>query len=170
MAENHRSPVSQSQANEAPRDGQPPRIGRIASVDEKSGIHVTFPGGGEVPLPARITSSAREKLHRTDPTGREVLLLFENNDRQRPVVIDTLYSLLDEITLESTGQREPEPPQEITIDPKQLIFNAEEEIVLRCGEASITLTRAGKIILRGNYLLSRSSGAQRIKGSSIQIN
>jgi hypothetical protein len=47
---------------------------------------------------------------------------------------------------------------------------AAEELVLRCGDASITLTRAGKIILRGTYLLSRSSGVNRIKGGSVQIN
>lgn len=170
MAENHRSTKSRNPENEVLPDGQTPRIGRIAAVDEKGGIHVTFPGCGDSSLPARVTTSARERLHPSSPVGREVLLLFENNDPRKPVVIDTLYSLLDEITRESADHGEPDPPQEITIDPKQLIFNAEEEIVLRCGEASITLTRNGKIIIRGNYLLSRSSGAQRIKGSSIQIN
>ena len=50
------------------------------------------------------------------------------------------------------------------------MFTAESEIVLRCGEASITLTRAGKVLIRGTYLLSRSSGVNRIKGGSVQIN
>ena len=44
------------------------------------------------------------------------------------------------------------------VDGRRVEITAEEEIVLRCGESSITLTRAGKIILRGAYLLSRSSG------------
>ena len=47
---------------------------------------------------------------------------------------------------------------------------ADEEIVLSCGESSITLTRAGKILIRGKYVLSRSSGVNRIKGGSIQLN
>ena len=55
-------------------------------------------------------------------------------------------------------------------DDEKLILTAEKEIVLRCGLASITLTRAGKVILRGAYLLSRSSGVNRIKGGSVQIN
>lgn len=42
--------------------------------------------------------------------------------------------------------------------------------MLRCGKASITLTRSGKIILRGTYISSRSSGVIRIKGGSVQIN
>ena len=54
--------------------------------------------------------------------------------------------------------------------PERLELTAEREIVLRCGEASLTLTRAGKIILRGTYVLSRSSGVNKIKGGSVQIN
>ena len=44
------------------------------------------------------------------------------------------------------------------------------QIVLRCGEASITLTRAGKVLIRGAYVLSRSSGTNRIQGGSVEIN
>ena len=43
-------------------------------------------------------------------------------------------------------------------------------MVLRCGKASITLTQAGKILLDGTYVVSRSSGANRIKGASVQLN
>ena len=50
------------------------------------------------------------------------------------------------------------------------MLTAEHEIVLRCGKASLTLTRAGKVLIRGTYLLSRSSGVNRIKGGSVQIN
>ncbi|TIP53764.1 MAG: DUF2345 domain-containing protein, partial [Mesorhizobium sp.] len=53
---------------------------------------------------------------------------------------------------------------------ERLDLSAEREIVLRCGKASITLTRTGKIILRGTYILSRSSGPNKIKGGSIQLN
>ena len=61
-------------------------------------------------------------------------------------------------------------PVEVKLDGQQLVLSAEQEIVLRCGEASITLTRAGKVLIRGAYLLSRSSGVNRIKGGSVQIN
>jgi hypothetical protein len=56
------------------------------------------------------------------------------------------------------------------VDGERLVFTAKKEIVLRCGKASITLTRAGKVLIRGIYLLSRSSGVNRIKGGSVQIN
>ncbi len=51
-----------------------------------------------------------------------------------------------------------------------MIVNAKEQLVLRCGKASITLTRAGKILIKGSYVLSRSSGVNRIKGGSVQLN
>ncbi|MFN2563838.1 MAG: hypothetical protein ABR499_02345 [Gemmatimonadaceae bacterium] len=54
--------------------------------------------------------------------------------------------------------------------PEQLVVSAAQQITLRCGESSITLTAAGKIIIRGKYIVSRSSGVQRIKGGSVQIN
>jgi hypothetical protein len=58
----------------------------------------------------------------------------------------------------------------MVVDGKRFVFTAEDEIVLRCGRASITLTRAGKVLIRGAYLLNRSSGVNRIKGGSVQIN
>lgn len=53
---------------------------------------------------------------------------------------------------------------------KHLVLTAEEDVTIRCGASSITLTAAGKIIIRGKYIVSRSSGVQRIKGGSVQIN
>lgn len=139
-------------------------------MDKNGQILVNYPENVQGHLPARQTSSAREKLRKGSPVGREVLLGFENSDPGRPVIIDTLYSLLDDIAEQPDSVLVAHHPEDVTLDSKRLVFDAEEEIVLRCGEASITLTRAGKVLIRGNYLLSRSSGANRIKGGSVQIN
>ena len=50
------------------------------------------------------------------------------------------------------------------------MIEADREVVLRCGDASITLTRAGKVIIKGSYILSRSSGYNKIKGAAIDLN
>lgn len=96
--------------------------------------------------------------------GAEVALLFEDGDLKRPLIIGLIHrpktvieSPIDELS-------------PVEIDAERLILNAGREIVLRCGQASITLTRAGKIIIRGAYLSSQSSGVNRIKGGSVQIN
>jgi hypothetical protein len=56
------------------------------------------------------------------------------------------------------------------LDGERVLLTADREIVLRCGEASLTLTRAGKVLIRGTYVLSRSSGSNRIKGAAVEIN
>jgi hypothetical protein len=43
-------------------------------------------------------------------------------------------------------------------------------MVLQVGKASITLTKDGRIVIRGADVLTRSSGSNRIKGGSVSIN
>ena len=81
-----------------------------------------------------------------------------------------MYSLLEEIAEPAATVLETDKPQDVTIDGKRITFDAEQEIVLKCGNASITLTRSGKILIRGEYVLSHSSGENRIRGGSISIN
>ncbi len=126
------------------------RIGRITCVDECGHVLVDFPGNSLGPTAARTTTSAKaEMLRKGNPAGREVLLIFENNDPELPVIIDTMYSLIDEIVQPTSLDLEAGEPKEATIDGKRISFEAEEEIVLKCGKASITLTKAGKVMIKG---------------------
>jgi hypothetical protein len=63
-----------------------------------------------------------------------------------------------------------EPPREISLDGERLLLSADREIVLRCGKSSITLTRDGKVVVRGSDLLQISSGTTRLKGAAVEIN
>jgi hypothetical protein len=105
------------------------------------------------PLSARTTVILdKEKV------GREVAFMFEDGDHEKPIIMGLIH--------------QPEDPQPVIaeVDGERKTLTAKKEIVLRCGKASITLTRAGKIIIRGTYLLNRSSGVNKIKGGSVQIN
>ncbi|MEO1082190.1 MAG: DUF6484 domain-containing protein [Pseudomonadota bacterium] len=134
-------------------------IGVLAGFDSSGAPLVVFPGNtSESGLPAR--SSAR--LTKRDE-GREVALMFENGDPGRPLIIGRIQRP-DEIELEDSA------PLAAKLDGERIELKADREIVLSCGKASITLTRAGKILIRGTYVLSRSSGANRIRGGSVQIN
>jgi hypothetical protein len=96
--------------------------------------------------------------------GREVALMFVNGDPWQPLIIGFLQPPQGAPTSESS------PALAAEIDGERLVFTAKQEIVLQCGQASLTLTKAGKVVIRGTYLLSRSSGVNRIKGGSVQIN
>ncbi len=147
------------------------RVGKVANVDESGRVWVEFPGNGQGPVAARFTRSVKlQALRQAASGGQEVLLVFENNNPKQPIIIDTMYSLLDEISAPSAFALEREKLEDVVVDGKKVTFDAKEEIVLRCGKASITLTRAGKVLIRGEYLLNHSSGVNRIKGGSVQIN
>jgi hypothetical protein len=59
---------------------------------------------------------------------------------------------------------------ELVVDGDRKQFEASREIVLRCGKASITLCSNGRLIIRGTYVETRSSGTNRIKGGAVLIN
>jgi len=126
----------------------------LSALTESGEILVTLEDGS-APLPARSTV----ELSRAD-IGREVVVMFERGNPQRPIILGRL---------QPACPSQPEPV-DVKLDGQTLLLTAEREIVLRCGKSSITLTRCGKVLIRGAYLLSRSSGANRIKGGSVQIN
>lgn len=141
-------------------------IGKLVDLTRHGEPLVHFasnPSGS--PLSAKTTMVlGREAL------GEEVLLVFEAANVLKPIIIGVVQSptTLHGKTQAKPGQRSSAPIVEC--DGERVMLSAEKEIVLRCGEASITLTRAGKILLKGTYVLSRSSGVNRIKGGSVQIN
>ena len=146
------------------------RVGKIVEITEGQPL-VDFSGNLRGPIPARYTRSLQfQLLQQAASSQLEVLLVFENNDPKRPIIIDILHSLIDEITESPPMELQAEESEDVTVDGKRITFDAKEQVELRCGKASIILTRAGKIIIRGAYLLNRSSGVNRIKGGSVQIN
>ncbi len=92
--------------------------------------------------------------------GCQVALLYEGGDRSRPIVVGVIQG----------APCESGDDLAVEIDGHSIVLEGKRHIVLRCGKASITLTREGKIIVRGSYLVSRSSGVNKIKGGSVQIN
>lgn len=59
---------------------------------------------------------------------------------------------------------------EVTVDGEKVKLEAEHDIELKCGQASITLRYDGRIEVRGTHILSASRGANRVKGATIALN
>lgn len=53
---------------------------------------------------------------------------------------------------------------------EDLLIESRRSLTLRCGKASITLHANGKIVLRGEYILSDAEGVNRIAGGRIELN
>ena len=135
-------------------------IGRlIAIADDGRDPLVTFAGQ---PGTAALRARTVVDVHGAH-IGSQVVLIFEGGDLARPIVLGVLRQG-DGCPLEAPGQ------VEVQADGERLIVQAREQLVLRCGKASITLTKAGKVLIEGSYLLSRSSGVNRVKGGSVQLN
>jgi len=152
----------------SPEQVQPrqPRIDGIVT-----GTLIGFADEGQTPLvtyrqqpgSAAIAAAAILDLHGPH-IGRQVVLQFENGDPARPVIMGLLRKQADWSLAQQPGQ------VEVDADGERLIIGAKEQLVLKCGKASITLTRAGKIVIHGTYVSNRSSGVMRIKGGSVQLN
>lgn len=70
-----------------------------------------------------------------------------------------------------SGARDATPGQlEVRVDGETLKLSAQREIELSCGNASLVLRQSGRVILKGNYLVTSSRGPIKIKGASVEIN
>jgi hypothetical protein len=131
-------------------------IGSLVGFAENGAPLVDFPGN---PQDNAILARTTTELIRED-VGREVALLFERTDPAKPILVGPIV------------HPQPQSVTRVSVDrdSERLELTADREIVLRCGNASITLTRAGKVLIRGAYVSSHSSGLNKIQGGAVHIN
>lgn len=136
-------------------------VGRIDGLEDDGRPRVSYPGDGGI-----VNAAASTVEVGSDDVGRDVALCFERGVPSKPMIIGFMW-----MPDPDADEAEPEP-QILRVESGQdhILIEADKEITLKCGASSITLTRAGKIILRGKYVSSSSSGVNRIKGGSVQIN
>jgi hypothetical protein len=135
------------------------------------GVLIGFRDDGQTPLvifpgqigEAAVAARAAQDVHGAH-IGREVVLVFEEADPRRPIIVGLMRRADGSPPAGAPGQIE------VDADGERLIVSAREQLVLRCGKASITLTKSGKVLIQGTYVSSRSSGVIRIKGGSVLLN
>lgn len=127
-------------------------IVRFAGFDREGRFQVEGGAAGE-PVVALSTIG----LEAAD-VGTRVVVAYEGGDARSPVIIGRVHDRAGSAPSARGAERE------------RVVIRAERDIELRCGEASIVLTRAGKVLIRGSYVLSRSRGANKIKGAFVDIN
>jgi len=135
-------------------------IGLFVGIDKSGGALVAF---ADNPKVTAMRARSTIEISGSD-IGKEIALLFENGDLQRPLIIGFIKHP------ENDRNKENEQALNSLIKNDEIVLTAKKNLTFICGKSSITLTKSGKILIRGSYVLSRSSGVNKIKGGTVQIN
>lgn len=142
-------------------------VGVLVRWDPQAGPLVEYAGN-----PARqpVFARALTQVEPMDPPAGaavEVLLAFAEGDPGLPIVVGVLRPPRP---APGAALQAPAVPVEALVDGRRVVLEAQDEIVLRCGEASLTLRRNGRVVLRGAYVETAAKGVNRVKGGSVKIN
>jgi hypothetical protein len=149
-----RAPVAQSAARQLT-----PVIGTLVGFREDPRAPLVAFTGQSTPVAAR-TLIALDAVN----LNAAVVLVFERGDVTQPIILGCLQSSArasDTTHVDAV---------EINADGERLVVTARQQVVLRCGNASITLNKDGKIVVKGTSVVTHADGVNRIRGGSVQIN
>jgi hypothetical protein len=132
--------------------GGAPVCGRLASLSETGQPFVTFAGIVE-PIAARSIVSPAGIPDAAALANAEVLLVFEEGDWTRPIIVGFVSDRL----LRSTV-------------PPRLVLEARDELQLRCGDSTVSLAQDGRVVVKGTRLTSRATEYNKIRGAVVLIN
>jgi len=140
--------------------------GHLAGIDEEGRVLFQQEDTVDSPVPVTIgillSDGALVKAARLHQRA-----LVMNTDDRNPRLV--LIGLLRERV--GSKARDAGPGElTVTVDGETLQLDAEKQIVLRCGKASLMLRRDGRVILSGTYVVSCSRGPNKIKGATVAIN
>lgn len=130
------------------------RTAQLARIDADGTAWVLVDGEAG---PARVLAGLTvESLRQALATHADILVVDDCGEQGSPIIIGVIA---ERAVTAASG-----------IVPARLEFEASEGLVLRCGEATITLTKQGKIVIDGAYVTSKSTGVNAIKGAAVRIN
>jgi hypothetical protein len=135
-----------------------PTRGIVVGWEPDSGVLVELSSTREIVLAESLVAFTEAELDHAAAERRAVLLTFEEGDRQKPVIIGLVAPV--------PARPAPKPGASDEV----VLIRGRDSIQLRCGAASITLRKDGKIVLRGSYVISRATKENRIAGGSVHFN
>lgn len=132
-------------------------LGRIIKIDD-SGIFVSFNG-------IEIKTDSLCPLGKDD-VGKTCAIQFIQGDLSRPLVMGLIHSTM---SVKATEKRDT-ADMLVTRQGKQVVIQADDELVLQCGESCIVMTAEGTVYIRALYIDSHAQATQRLRGGSVQVN
>jgi len=150
--------------------GQSVCVGKITEITKDGRPIVHFGGAPGGRCVARVATSDLRPDGGRRWTDAPVLLLLEDGDPARPIIVGFVRDTLP--------APHPDGPREVCGDStrpselsgRTLTLEGTEAIVLRSGAASITIRADGQVIIKGRRLTSRASETNKIRGATVLIN
>ncbi len=148
------------------RAGSEAHTGHLTGIDDEGRLLFRPEGSMEDPIPVAIGMPVADgTLVKAARQQSRALAVRTADSPARWVLVGLVRERL------STQAVTARPGQlEVAMDGETLRLTAERDIVLKCGEASLTLRKDGKIVMSGTNVLTASRGPNRIKGASIALN
>ena len=139
--------------------------GHLRGLDDE-GRPLFQPEGAEESIPVAIGVELSDGvIVRAIRRQRRAIVVRTADQAPRWILIGLVRDRVNEkARVAKTGRLE------VTVDGEKLKLEAEHDIELKCGEASITLRYDGRIEVRGTHILSASRGPNRVKGATIALN
>lgn len=151
---------SQQSANSTGSDKiHTPKVGTLRSVHADGRVFVQWAGQRE-PVAALIAVDvSKEVLLGAILERMNVLLDFVDGDAEKPVILGLIRSRIDMLDNRRTS-----------FDLEDVTLRAPKNLILQCGESSITLNHTGRLTIRGTEVVSESTGAVKLKGAYVELN
>jgi len=156
-------------------------IGKVVSINDYGNPMIAY---NEITKDFPIEALTTVPINASS-VGKDVAVSFAQNQGGVPIIMGVIRRILDDVmsqqaeTVMPIAQQLDQTDQpindginrpEIVVDGSKLEISAADEITLRCGKSSITLNKNGKILIKGDHMLNRTSGSYKIKSGSIQLN
>ena len=81
-----------------------------------------------------------------------------------------MQTILDTAILPAHKSSEKSEEDKYQGTPEELVFTAKQKITLSCGKSRITLYPSGKVVIKGEYILSDAESINRLSGGRIEVN
>lgn len=145
-------------------------MGQVVGISEDGSVLVRIHGNGTKPVVAQATFSVASKQEAESLIGTSVVLACFESAETRPVIIGLVRDAVWTPGVKVANSENNPKPTHVIVDGKYIVIEGKEEVSFRCGKSSIVMTRGGKIVIKGAHLVTRSSGANKVKGASVLIN
>lgn len=143
-------------------------LGKLEALALPTQVWVTLPGTDAAVLASIGMDCDEQRLQSAVDQQQPAVLIFEQGDSERPILIGIIAPIHTE------PRQLAELPQgfavEADADGRRIRLQAQEEVILQCGDASISLKRNGRVVIRGASIETNAKTTNRIKGGSVRIN